>query len=367
MITFVMTEEHQYTLRAALESGALRREMILLSYEDFLSSERLPESDYVFVDLERLDGARIEAAARRLEALRRVCPGIGVLNAPRRELGRLEVMRALHSGGVNRFRVMPASEIPADLSYPVFLRRLDNHDGPMTGLLADAAALEAALGDLVAAGFRREALAVTEYVDARNAEGLHEKLSYFRIGETLFPSALDLSTDWVCKGAIEDENAVPMPEREMSFLTSDAHDAPMRAAFDAAGIGYGRADYVMVGGAPQLFEINTNPFLDPPESLPPELQEYSRMLLGHWREALEVFSPCERGEAPRWVAVEGAVARGDSPDHRLRRAFRGVLIATGQLHREMAIMRPVRIPGRIARRGRDWLLAIRAPGQGRGI
>lgn len=99
MITFVMTEEHQYTLRAALESGALRREMILLSYEDFLCSERLPESDYVFVDLERLDGAGIEAAARRLEALRRVCPGIAVLNAPRRELGRLEVMRALHSGG----------------------------------------------------------------------------------------------------------------------------------------------------------------------------------------------------------------------------------------------------------------------------
>ena len=40
-----------------------------------------------------------------------------------------------------------------------------------------------------------------------------------------------------------------------------AGDAPVRRAFEAAEIEYGRADFGIVGGTVQIYEINTNPIM----------------------------------------------------------------------------------------------------------
>lgn len=360
MITFVMSGDHQYTIRAALENGAIDRVAIILSYADFLGFARLPVADYIFVDLERLTPAEMEAAALRLAALGRAVPGLRALNAPRPALERHAVMDALHASGVNDFRVIPADRLPGDLRYPVFLRRLDDHDGPITDLLPDAAALEAALE--AALGGDRAALAVTEYIDARDAEGRHQKFSYFRIGDRFFPAARDLSASWICKGLVEDAATIREPEAELAFLAGNAHETLMRPAFDVAGIGYGRADYVVIDGRAQIFEINTNPYLDPPDFLPPEFQGYAERLMARWQEALAAFSPSDTA-APRWVAVEGAQpglfqsAVVPSP----RSAFRSLLARAGLLHREMAVMRVLRTPKRLARRARNRLRASFRP------
>lgn len=361
MITFVMSEEHQYTIRTALENGAARLPVIVLSHADFLSFERLPVADYVFVDLERLDPAAIAAAGRRLAELRRAAPGIEVLNAPGPALERLAVMTALHQAGINDFRVVPASRLPDDLRFPVFLRRLDNHDGPMTDLLADRAALEAALATISSPALPREMLAVTEYVDARDALGRHQKFSYFRIGDTYFPSARDLSASWICKGIVEDSQTIREPEAELAFLSGTEHEALIRPAFEATGIGYGRADYVVVDGRVQVFEINTNPYLDPPDFLPPEFRIYSEQLLGRWSRALAAFAHAGTGASPRWIPVAGAEPVAPTGSHGLRRAFRTGLAATGLLHREMTMMRLLRTPERLARRGRNRLRASFRP------
>lgn len=368
MITFVMSEDHQYTLRTALENGAIERAVIILSYADFLGFARLPLGDYIFVDLERLSPAAIEAAAGRLAALRRAAERAGaagpkVLNAPVPALERLAVMNALTAAGVNDFRVIPADRLPSDLRYPVFLRRLDDHDGPITDLLPDPPALEAALSGL---GGNRGALAVTEYVDARDALGRHQKFSYFRIGDRFFPAARDLSASWVCKGLVEDAATIREPEAELAFLAGDAHEALMRPAFDAAGIGYGRADYVVIDGRAQVFEINTNPYLDPPDFLPPEFRGYAEQLMGRWSEALAAFSAPDAA-APRWIAVEGALPGQAAGRHGARRVFRAALARAGLLHRETGVMRALRAPKRLARRLRNRLRAsagrsVPAPG-----
>lgn len=355
MITFVMSEDHQYTIRTALENGAIDRQVIILSYPDFLSFEQLPASDYIFVDHERLSSEDIAAAARRLAALRRGAPGIRILNEPRPALERLAVMAALSEAGINDFRVMPAVDLPPDLRYPVFVRRFDNHDGPMTDLIAGPEALEATLEAICANGVQRASLAVTEYVDARDPLGRHQKFSYFRIGDVFFPSARDLSTNWVCKGFVEDSETIREPDAELDFLSSNAHEHLVRPAFDAAGIEYGRADYVVIDGRPQIFEINTNPYLDPPDFLPPEFRIYSEKLMARWTGALAAFSPIIKPELPCWLLVEGAVRARASTRHPVRHGFRRLLAAAGLLHRETALMQVIRSPKRLARRLRNRL------------
>lgn len=352
MITFVMSEDHQYTIRTALENGAIDRTLIILSYADFLGFARLPIADYVFVDLERLTPSEIDAAVSRVAALRRAMPGVRTLNAPCPALDRLAVMTALHRADINDFRVISANQLPDDLRYPVFLRRLDDHDGPISDLLPDSAALEAALAKLAG---DRGAIAVTEYVDARDALGRHQKFSYFRIGERFFPSACDLSASWICKGLVEDPATIREPEAELAFLSGDAHEALIRPAFEAAGIGYGRADYVIIDGRPQVFEINTNPYLDPPDFLPREFRGYSERLMTRWEGALAAFSAPDTA-TPAWVQVEDAkpravVGRG------ARHALRALLARTNLLHQETAVMRVLRTPKRLARRARNLLQA----------
>lgn len=349
MLVFVATDDHQYTFRAVLETRdhPLAGHVLLLSWGDFLSWDQLPAADYVFVDLERLPEALLVAAAARLAALEAVLPGLRVLNRPSPAMGRLQVMRRLHASGTNDFRVLGATEAealaPGDLHFPVFVRRIDDHDGPMSALIEDALALQDAIAAARAAG-RGEALAVTEYVDARNANGYHEKLSYFRIGARLFPSALDVSRHWVCKGVVGDPDGIDDHAREQAFLSGNPHADLLAPAFEAAGISYGRADYAMIGGRPQVFEINTNPLIDCPEAMPPELQPYAQLLVGRWLEALAAFSP--PGARPAWVRVPGARAAGPTAGgHRLRRTVRRLLRAIGQLHQETRMMRPLRAAG----------------------
>jgi hypothetical protein len=353
MLAFVATDDHQYTFRGVLETRKhdFGGGILLMSYADFLSWERLPAADYIFVDLERLPEAVSSAAETRFAALEAVIPGTRVLNRPGPQLARLRVMARLRAAGVNRFRVMSAHEVldgEVTPNFPVFVRRTDDHDGPMSALIGDAAALNAAIETAFAGGIPTEALAVTEYIDARNEDGHYEKLSYFRVGARLFPSALDMSRNWVCKGVVGDPDTIEDHAREQAFLAGNPHAEVMALAFDAAEIGYGRADYAMVDGRPQVFEINTNPLIDCPEVMPPALRDYARLLVERWLDALAVFSP-PAGKAARWMRVPGAMPR-PAPDggHRLRRAIRGLLGAAGQLHEETRVMRPLRA-ARIAR------------------
>lgn len=346
MLVFVASDSHQYTFREVLETRrhAHAGRGMILSWNDFLGWPRLPVADYIFTDLERLTPGLLVAAAARVAALEAAAPQLRMLNRPDPRLARLQVMARLHAAGVNRFRVVPAAEAEAaELRFPVFVRRLDDHEGPMSALLPDAAALRAALAE---AGTATGALAVTEYINARDADGHHVKFSYFRVGDRLFPSALDLSRNWVCKGVLDDPDTVEDHAREQAFLLEDPHATELMAAFEAAGIGYGRADYAMADGRPQLFEINTNPLLDYPEALPPGYRAYGLLLVERWLAAIAAFSPPGEARRPDWVAVAGAIPRPEPvAGFRLRRTVRSLLGGLGQLHNEMAVMRSLRAAG----------------------
>lgn len=362
MLAFVTCGAHQYTVRDVLEtrSGAFQGCVMVLSYRDFLTFDSLPVADYILVDLERIDDCVIGAAAKRVEDLRRAAPGLKVLNAPEVGLRRLAVSRRLVAAGINDFRVAPIAEIPADLRFPVFIRRLDDHDGPLTGMLHSREEMDAAIARLRKNDASDCDLAVIEFVDTRDVEGRHRKLSYFRVGERYFPGAMNWSADWVCKGVAGDGETEAMRAERMAFLTGNPHEAIMRPVFEAAGLSYGRADYAMIDGRPRVFEINTNPMIVPPTQVSAEKRVFVEEILANWFAAIGAYSAPKARDTPRWVDVPKVdVPPPPSEGPIGRRILHSVLAATNQLHRETALMRPFRALRREAAAIRS-LRALRA-------
>lgn len=343
MITFVATDEHQYAIRDVLETRKhpLNGRLVILSYDELLSSPRLPRSIYVFADLERLTAAEMRLVMRRIEALRQVCPECGMLNLPDRVGSRLDIMRRLHEAGVNDFRMLPITTPAEEFRYPVFLRRLDDHEGPRSELLATPQALRDAIAALDPADRQGEHFAVTEYVDARNELGLHEKRSYMRVHDRLFPSALDQSQAWVCKGEYSDSNTRPAPEKELAFLQGEEDMEALRAAFDAANIQYGRADYAVVGGRPQIFEINTNPWLEPPEQVPGAARRGAEHIIHAWIDALAQLADKAPTSSVTWLEVPQATSQAGRRLSR-RSMAHSLLCKVHQLHNETQAMRWLR-------------------------
>jgi hypothetical protein len=48
-------------------------------------------------------------------------------------------------------------------------------------------------------------------------------------------------------------------EEEYDFIATNPFAEALRPVFDIAGVDYGRVDFGLVAGRPQIYEINTNP------------------------------------------------------------------------------------------------------------
>lgn len=335
MLAFVISEDHQYAVRDVLEtrSHPLHESVFILSYAEFLRLRMLPVATYLFLDIERLTPLRYRGSIARLAALRAVRPDLKVLNQPDGIVDRMTIMARLSAAGINDFRLLPLDTPAAELRFPVFLRGVQDHDGPKSQLLYTAEDLARAIAALPTP----EGYAITEYVDARNAEGLHEKRSYMRIGARLFPAARDVSRHWVCKGEHGDPEGVPQPDREMAFLQGTEDAEVMARAFAATAIDYGRADYALVNGRPQIFEINTNPWLEPPENVPAAARGGAQTIIDYYLDALLALDAESGIAAPEWVAVPGAISLAQRNLQR-RGLVHTALRRLGWLHRETRIM-----------------------------
>ncbi|WP_220185056.1 hypothetical protein [Paracoccus sp. S1E-3] len=316
----------------------LHGRMFILSYGEFLSLPELPRATYLFLDIERLTPDRLAATPLRIAQLEKAMPGTRILNRPDRIVDRLTIMQRLWEAGINGFRVMPVTAPPEDLRYPVFLRGMQDHEGPRSTLIGDAAELDRA----VAALNSPDGFAITEYIDARNAEGLHEKRSYMRVGDRLFPAARDVSRNWVCKGEYSNPEGVAQPEIELAFLTGTEDRDALRRAFDVTRIDYGRADYAVVDGRPQLFEINTNPWVEPPEGVPAWARRSAGTIVSAWLDAVEALDAESGIDRQEWVPVGGAVPVPIPPGFKRRNIVHKLLLRSGQLHRETGVMRRLR-------------------------
>lgn len=217
-------------------------------YDGLLAGGELPQGGaYVFSDLDRLTPQERSVLAPVHERLAREAGPARVLYDPTRSLLRYELLRELHSRGINRFKVVGPGESPS--RYPVFLR-------PAAGFLNVAPELLHAGGSPVPGEI------AVEFCDTADTEGIYRKYGAFVVGERIVPRHLFFSRRWMVK--TEDLLEERFLAEELEYLAANPHAAALQEVCRLAHLRWGRIDYSLLDGQVQVWEINTNPIFASP-------------------------------------------------------------------------------------------------------
>lgn len=324
MILIVTTSEHSYThLSLHREHGLDHR---VVTYDDILKRRSPYRATHIFTDLDRLPASRVHEAAMLHRQLRKA--GIKALNDPARVLGRFGLLRALNRAGINEFDIYRADALEAPRSWPVFLRVDGSHGAPVSGLLKNQQELTEAIERAIEAGAPKAALLVIEFAAEPERPGLYRKLSVFRIGDRLLGYTCVHDDHWLVKYGTAGIAPAELYEEEFSIVQNNPYAAAILPAFELAGIDYGRVDFGLVGGRPQIYEINTNPYIElkpPPETVP--IRNRSNALFK--RNYLDSMAAIDTHPRPAWQARSAAALRtarmmGPKLTHRLVMAINSI-------------------------------------------
>lgn len=263
MIYFVSTGSHRYT-HAIVERDLKRFKRV--SYPVLLMRHYLPRGVYIFSDFDRLSAWQLELAASVYRQLRDAgCP---VLNDPARALSRLDFLRLLHRRKINSFKAWSPEEAEDVDHFPVFLRTQAAHRGVLTDLLPDRAALGRALARASAEGIPARDLMICEYRAEPVREGLFRKLSVYRVGPRTVAAPNVHERRWMAKYGEVGVADQALYDDEHRIVRDNPFGASVLRAFEVAGIDYGRADFGLVNGRPEIYEINSNPSISGPSEHP---------------------------------------------------------------------------------------------------
>lgn len=189
-----------------------------------------------------------------------------VFNLPSRVLGRYELLKQLRAAGINMFDVHNADPTKAkSWRFPVFVR--SRHTRERTSILvhhaADAERLFATHPQ-----FASDDAMVVEFLDTATKGGVYDGVfrtySVLRVGDRYIARHILFSKNWSARTADIVDQA--LTSEEMNFI-GVRHPTPIAPeimkAFEIAGIEYGRIDYGMYQGKPQIWEIDVNPLVVP--------------------------------------------------------------------------------------------------------
>ena len=256
MIFFVVTPEHSYTLDALLEACPDPTPGVV-SYEQLFAATSLPPATYVFTDLDRLPKWGVRKAAKLYRELH--AGGARVLNDPARVMSRYGLLRALYRRGLNSFNAYRLEEDLMPERWPVFLRAEGDHDAPLTDLLHTPDQLRGEINRWVESGLPVSSLLIVEYAAEPVRPGLFRVLTIYRLGETYVADCCSHDDQWVIKHGKSGIAPGELYDEELVIVRDNLFEAALRPVFELAGVDYGRADFSLVNGKVQTYEINTNP------------------------------------------------------------------------------------------------------------
>lgn len=261
MIYLLTTPAHTYTHECLAKLDDLKVE--IRDYESVHGERIFPRCTYIFTDMDRLNGKALAGTAelyRRLKA-----GGARVFNDPARVLGRYGLLRKLHAEGINEFNAYRADSCEMPERWPVFLRTDGGHERPVSGLINDPDHLKRAIERSVSEGSPITTLLIVEYAAQEVEPGLFRKLSVFRVGDRMIGHTCVHDKKWIVKYGKGGIATPELYEDEYRLVKDNPYAELLRDVFGLAGIDYGRADFGLVDGKPQIYEINTNPHvvLDP--------------------------------------------------------------------------------------------------------
>lgn len=257
MIFVVTSRSHAYTHEAVTEAlpGTVRR----VIYPVLLTRRLHRRGTYIFTDFDRLSFWQVEIAAELAHRLAEA--GCRVLNDPARVLPRLALLRRLHREGINSFQAWPAAEADCVDRFPVFLRLASAHRGNLTGLLEDRAALIEAIEAALREGMPIGDLIIVEFRARAFRDDVHRKLSVYRVADALIPVPSVHERAWTAKFGADGVAGEEAYEEDLARIRANPYADLMRRVFEIANIDYGRVDFGIDTGRPEIFEINTNPYI----------------------------------------------------------------------------------------------------------
>jgi hypothetical protein len=312
MVRFLTTRGHEYTAKDLVEGkmeGASVPPCTVENYDQFLRKKKAPCGAYIFTDMERLTPWELRVAAEAYGVL----AGDGrchVLNNPARVMSRYELLRNLREEGINDFDVIRADERRSPERYPVFLRHEQDHGRPLsTDLPHNREELAAALKKARAEGFSLRGLLIVGYAAEAFDGPWFRKFNTFRVGREVFAHHMVVEDSWVVKYG---KKGVKLPEEykvfEQKFVKENWNADVLRRAFEIAGIEYGRADWGIVGGKVQVYEINTNPHIsgDPGSTNPTR----RATLAMSTKKLCESLAALGNGTSRGTVKIEGKLLEG---------------------------------------------------------
>lgn len=256
------------------------------SYHRAFRSSTLRRATYVFSDFDRLSFWELELAGRLYRQLARA--GAKVLNDPALVRQRYSLLRALEDKGLNRFAVWRVEDGGRPDRFPVFLRRESGHQGPLSDLLWDEDQIERSIEEVLAEGVPRRGLLLVEYRAQPVAEGLFRRLGMYRVGETMVPALCAHQRTWIAKRGEVGVAGEKLYNEEYEIVATNRFESEVWPAFQAGEIEYGRADFGLVEGQVEIYEINTNPMIKPHDSHPfPIRLETRELILGKLVKAMK--------------------------------------------------------------------------------
>jgi hypothetical protein len=284
-VVYVATADCAYTvgdLKARLTR--LGVDVLTLPWETIAATRELPRGGYILTDFDRLSPSEQDLAGRIHERL--VAEALPVLNDPRRFRPRDAMLLHLQRQGINSFGCWRPADGEVPDRYPVFLRTIAAHRGVIGDLLDGPEAAARALAAALEAGFALRDLLFVEYAaEALSESGVFQKHAAFRIGDAVFRANTVNSADWVAKIGTMGVARLEDYARERAEMDHWPLAGWALRVFEVAEIGFGRLDFGMVGGEPQVYEINTNPDMKSSLEHPSAIRIETLMLLRERQEA----------------------------------------------------------------------------------
>jgi hypothetical protein len=304
LIRFLTTRQHKYTHTSLLKEDGVEAEV--LSFAEMEDPANRVPGTYIFTDLDRLPLWGLGKIAALYQSLRN--RGYHVLNDPARTAGRFGLLRALNRAGINQFDAYRVEALETPRRWPVFLRVDGDHSAPVSDLLGSEAELDAAVEAAIQKGIPRSALLVIEYAAEPVQPGLFRKLSVFRIGDQLIGATCVHDDQWLVKYGKPGIAPDHLYEEEYGFVADNPFGDVLRRVFEIAAIDYGRADFGLIGGRPQIYEINSNPDvkLRPEPSSAPRRDETMALFRDNYLAALRALDQAAGDSAiPQPASVTG--------------------------------------------------------------
>src|ERR1039458_2097315 len=107
----------------------------VLTWDQIVARQELPLGSYVFLAIDQMSPTEKEIAAQCWEKLSHARSDITLINHPSEVLLRYDLLQVCYERKRNNFRVRRAFDFLRCQQFPVFVRRENDHEASLTGLL----------------------------------------------------------------------------------------------------------------------------------------------------------------------------------------------------------------------------------------